>query len=333
MNCCFSLHERNARECCSSHSRCATVCPWLRRRPAAATASAVREGDLLWTPPPERRGADAPGRVHPLRGGPHRPVSVRLRRALDVVGHRARGVLAGGLGLLRGPVVGPAQPPSSESREMPGARWFPGARLNFAEHVLRQERPGPPALLFVGETTPLHELPWEEFAAAGARRRHAPADAGRPAAATGSSPTCPTSRGHGGDGRDGQRRRDLGQLLTRLRRRAARWTGSASWSRRSSSPPTATATAAGTSTAAARSPSSWPGCRACARSCTCPVLGLDAARHAVGRRAGRSAAPRPPSSSASRCPSTIRCGCCSPPAPPACPRRSCTATAGSCSSS
>ena len=27
-------------------------------------------------------------------------------------------------------------------RTMPGARWFPGARLNFAEHILRNERPG-----------------------------------------------------------------------------------------------------------------------------------------------------------------------------------------------
>jgi len=27
-------------------------------------------------------------------------------------------------------------------RTMPGAEWFPGARLNYAEHVLRNERPG-----------------------------------------------------------------------------------------------------------------------------------------------------------------------------------------------
>ncbi|MGY1643042.1 acetoacetate--CoA ligase [Geodermatophilus sp. SYSU D00703] len=46
---------------------------------------------------------------------------------------------------------------------MPGARWFPGARLNFAEHVLRREVPGAPALLYASETEPLRELPWEEF--------------------------------------------------------------------------------------------------------------------------------------------------------------------------
>jgi acetoacetyl-CoA synthetase len=51
-----------------------------------------------------------------------------------------------------------------EGRTMPGARWFPGARLNLAEHVLRNERPGTPALLFADETSGLRELPWEEFA-------------------------------------------------------------------------------------------------------------------------------------------------------------------------
>ena len=32
-------------------------------------------------------------------------------------------------------------------RQMPGAQWFPGARLNYAEHALRNERPGVDALL------------------------------------------------------------------------------------------------------------------------------------------------------------------------------------------
>ncbi|HEY1344123.1 MAG TPA: AMP-binding protein, partial [Streptosporangiaceae bacterium] len=49
-------------------------------------------------------------------------------------------------------------------RDMPGAQWFPGARLNYAEHVLRNERPGTDALLYRSETAPLAGLPWEEFA-------------------------------------------------------------------------------------------------------------------------------------------------------------------------
>ena len=49
-------------------------------------------------------------------------------------------------------------------REMPGADWFPGARLNYAEHVLRNERPGEIALYHQSETTPLTGLPWEKLA-------------------------------------------------------------------------------------------------------------------------------------------------------------------------
>src|SRR3954452_12233651 len=51
-----------------------------------------------------------------------------------------------------------------ESRTMPGARWFPGARLNFAEHVLARERHGEVALLYMAEGGPLHELQWSDFA-------------------------------------------------------------------------------------------------------------------------------------------------------------------------
>ena len=48
----------------------------------------------------------------------------------------------------------------------------------------------------------------------------------------------------------------------------------------------------------------------------------------VGRRRGRG----PRRGRPTRCRSTTRCGSCSPPAPPACPRASCTATAASSSS-
>jgi acetoacetyl-CoA synthetase len=47
---------------------------------------------------------------------------------------------------------------------MPDAEWFPGARLNYAEHILRMERPGQPALLWVSECGPLTGLDWAELA-------------------------------------------------------------------------------------------------------------------------------------------------------------------------
>ncbi len=52
------------------------------------------------------------------------------------------------------------------SREMPGAKWFPGARLNYAEHVLRREQPGADAVLFVSEDTAPVGVRWEDFAGA-----------------------------------------------------------------------------------------------------------------------------------------------------------------------
>lgn len=44
----------------------------------------------------------------------------------------------------------PADAVVDDVRRMPGARWFPGARLNFAENLLRRDD-GQPAILFFGE--------------------------------------------------------------------------------------------------------------------------------------------------------------------------------------
>jgi acetoacetyl-CoA synthetase len=46
--------------------------------------------------------------------------------------------------------------------EMPGARWFPGATLNFAEHVFRAADPSRPALIFVEEGAGPVEISWAE---------------------------------------------------------------------------------------------------------------------------------------------------------------------------
>jgi len=52
-------------------------------------------------------------------------------------------------------------------REMPGAEWFPGAELNYAEHVFRNagERPDDPALVHASELRPLAETSWRELEA------------------------------------------------------------------------------------------------------------------------------------------------------------------------
>ena len=48
---------------------------------------------------------------------------------------------------------------------MPGAAWFPGARLNYAQHVLRREQEGGAALIYVSESTPVASLARAELAA------------------------------------------------------------------------------------------------------------------------------------------------------------------------
>ena len=47
--------------------------------------------------------------------------------------------------------------------DMPGARWFPGARLNYVDQVVRQSRTDRPAILCVSEDTPTVELSWAEL--------------------------------------------------------------------------------------------------------------------------------------------------------------------------
>ncbi|MFI9615419.1 acetoacetate--CoA ligase [Streptomyces sp. NPDC052023] len=50
-------------------------------------------------------------------------------------------------------------------RAMPGAQWFPGATLNYAEHALRAaaNRPDEPALLCVDETQEPRPVTWSEL--------------------------------------------------------------------------------------------------------------------------------------------------------------------------
>lgn len=50
-------------------------------------------------------------------------------------------------------------------REMPGAEWFPGSRVNYAEHVLRREADHPErtVLHHLSELRPLAEMSWAEL--------------------------------------------------------------------------------------------------------------------------------------------------------------------------
>ena len=48
-------------------------------------------------------------------------------------------------------------------REMPGAEWFAGARLNYAEHVFAGKEDGEPAILHASELRELGRLSWGEL--------------------------------------------------------------------------------------------------------------------------------------------------------------------------
>ena len=51
------------------------------------------------------------------------------------------------------------------AREMPGAKWFTGAELNYAEHVFAGKDPGEVAILHASELRELGELSWGELRA------------------------------------------------------------------------------------------------------------------------------------------------------------------------
>lgn len=51
------------------------------------------------------------------------------------------------------------------SREMPGAQWFPGARLNYAQHALRAAREDSDALIGLSEVRSRQNYSWPDLAA------------------------------------------------------------------------------------------------------------------------------------------------------------------------
>jgi acetoacetyl-CoA synthetase len=125
--------------------------------------SAVKEGDLLW-----RAGAARLERAH-------------LTRYMDWLAQRGRRFdsyaalwewsiddLEGFWGSLWEYFDIRASKPYDRvlgSRSMPGAEWFPGARLNYAEHALRHERAGADALMFLSERRALSSLSWTALGA------------------------------------------------------------------------------------------------------------------------------------------------------------------------
>ncbi len=121
--------------------------------------TAVREGDLLWTPGEARRNRSQVLRFMQWLEE-HRGLRLDNYDALwrwsitDLEGfwHSIWDYFGVAASVPFDRVLG--------RRSMPGAEWFPGARLNYAGHILARERPEATALISVREGEPPRRMSW-----------------------------------------------------------------------------------------------------------------------------------------------------------------------------
>ncbi len=121
----------------------------------------VREGDLMWTPSAEQVAGT---NVTAFQAW----LAARGRRfdSYDALWHWSVRDLEGFWQAIwdYGGVESSVRPDRVLGRaSMPAAEWFPGARLNYAQHVLRQERSGAAALFSVSERAPLAAMDWADL--------------------------------------------------------------------------------------------------------------------------------------------------------------------------
>jgi len=131
--------------------------------PAGRHSAGVRPGDLLWTPHPDRvAGSNLAAFM--------RWLALRRQRTFasyEALWHWSVSDLEAFWAAIWDYFLIKSSVPYSRvlaKRKMPGAQWFPGARLNYAEHIMRHERPGADALLFQSESVPLTRMSWPELA-------------------------------------------------------------------------------------------------------------------------------------------------------------------------
>jgi acetoacetyl-CoA synthetase len=125
---------------------------------------AVTEGQVLWEPTPERRAAS---RMADYMRWLARDKGLGFPSYQALWRWSAADIEAFWASLWEYlPVV--ASAPYTrvlDARRMPGARWFEGARLNYAEHAFRHASPAHPALVAYSELRPRREVAWSELRA------------------------------------------------------------------------------------------------------------------------------------------------------------------------
>jgi acetoacetyl-CoA synthetase len=127
----------------------------------------AREGEVLWEPPEELLADSKMARYMKARGCAS--YDELWRWSVDDIEGFWRSIWE----LFE---VGAPPERVLGSGTMPGAEWFPGTRLNYAEHLFRGARAGETAIVHASESSALAELSWDELGdqvarcAAGLRR-------------------------------------------------------------------------------------------------------------------------------------------------------------------
>ena len=138
-------------------------------RVSEATAAGTR-GELLWQPSAEAvERSNMTRYMRWLEAERGLAVRRRLRRAVALVGRRARRLLGLDLGATSRSAPRRRTSGCSASREMPGAEWFTGARLNYAENLLAGRPADRLAIQHASELRELDSLTWGELREAVAR--------------------------------------------------------------------------------------------------------------------------------------------------------------------
>lgn len=122
----------------------------------------VMEGELLWTPSPERVASSNYTKFAQW---------LKEHRGLDFADYQAMyewsvadiDALWGALWEYFNPKVSVQPTAVLGKRTMPGAEWFPGAVLNYAENVMSKAVPGQTALIHFNERDAAVEMSWDEL--------------------------------------------------------------------------------------------------------------------------------------------------------------------------
>lgn len=124
-------------------------------------ANSVKEGDLLWTPSAQRR--DRANLTHYMNWLANRKRRFHSYGDLWKWSVDDQDGFWGSLFEYFGVRTSSPFTRILGTRSMPGAEWFPGARLNYAEHALRYERAGAVALVYSTEAGSPGTLSWAEL--------------------------------------------------------------------------------------------------------------------------------------------------------------------------